>query len=175
MTKQQLKALDNATNTSGIRLSSGIEDSQGSGRAQSVSQNRIARRPVGGLTQWEGHPITPSVEPLANETDAVLSHHSMVYSSLEEDQDYSALEVTDFDSVSTPNAQYERQSNIPKPVKNTTLGEKICTGLLPESASRPPQEWIPFMLRKVGAFSLAGVLFVLVGLLEFLSRLEQKR
>lgn len=112
---------------------------------------------------------------MANETDVVLSHRPIVHPSLEEGQDYSALEVTDFDSVLTPNAQYERQSTIPKPVKQTTLGEKVRTGLLPESPSRPPKEWIPFMLRKVRAFSLAGVLFMLVGLLEFLSRLEQKR
>ncbi len=174
-TKQQLKALDNVANTPEIRLSSGIEDSQSSGRAQSVPQYMIARRPVDGLTQWEGHPSTPPVGPLANETDVVLSHRPIVYPSLEEGQDYSALEVTDFDSVSTPNAQYERQSIIPKPAKNTTPGEKVRTGLLPESPSRPPKEWIPFMLRKVGAFSLAGVLFMLVGLLEYLSQLEQKR
>ncbi len=175
MTKQQLKASDNVANTPEIRLSSEMEDSQSSGRAQSVPQYMIARRPVDGLTQWEEHPSTPPVEPLINETDVVLSHRPIEHPSLEEGQDYSALEVTDFDSVSPPNAQHDRQSTIPKSVKNTTLGEKVRTGLLPESSSHPPKEWIPFMLRKVGAFSLAGVLFMLVGLLEFLSRLEQKR
>ena len=175
VTKQQLKALDNVANTPEIRLSSGIEDSQNSGRAQSVPQYMIARRPVDGLTQWEGHPSTSPDEPLANETSVALSHCPIVYPSLEEGQNYSALKVTDFNSVSTPNAQYEWQSTVPKLVKNTTLGEKVRTDLLPESPSRPPKEWIPFMLRKVGAFSLAGILFMLVGLLEFLSRLEQKR
>ena len=135
----------------------------------------IARRPVGELTQWEGHPSTPPVESLANETDVVLSHRPIVYPSLKEGQDYSALKVTNFDSASTPNAQYERQSTSSKPVKNTILDEKVRTDLLPESPSRPPKEWIPFMLRKVGAFSLADVLFMLVELLKFLSRLEQKR
>lgn len=175
MIKQQLKALDNVANTPKIRLSSGLEDSQSSGRAQSVPQYMVARRPVGGLTQWEEHPLTSPVESLVNETDVVLSHRPIVYPSLEEGQDYSALEVTEFDSVSTPNAQHERQSTISKSAENNTIGEKVRTGLLPESSSHPPKEWIPFMLRKVGAFSLAGVLFMLVGLLEFLSRLEQKR
>ena len=167
VTKQQLKALDNFANTPEIRLSSEIEDSQSSGRVQSVPQYMIARRSVDESTQWEEHPSTSP--------DVVLSPRPIVYPSLKEGQNYSSLKVTDFDSVSTPNAQYERQSTIPKPVKNTILGEEIRTDLLPEFSSRPPKEWIPFMLRKVGAFSLAGVLFMLVGLLKFLSRLEQKR
>lgn len=85
MKKQQLKALDNVANTPKIRNSFEIEeDPQSSVPAPNVSQYIIARHPVGGLTQWEEHPSTPPVEPLVNETDAVVSHRSTVYFSTEE-------------------------------------------------------------------------------------------
>lgn len=99
----------------------------------------------------------------------------MIYLSLKENQDYSALKVIDFNSVSTLDAQYEQQLTITKSVENSTLSEKIRTDLLPESSSRSFKKWISLMLCKVEAFSLADVFFMLVELLEFLSQLKQKR
>ena len=77
----------------------------------------ISRRPIGRLTQSEGYPSNSLIELSGNDTYVVPPHCPKVYSSLEEGQDPSALEVTDSNGVYTPETQYKPQSTTPKPAK----------------------------------------------------------
>ncbi len=72
------------------------------------------------------------------------------------------------DSFSTQEAQCcQALAKIPSIDENVTRASEPLEG--------SHQEWIPFMLRKSRAFSLALVLLMFVGLLELLSQLEQRK
>jgi hypothetical protein len=94
---------------------------------------------------------------------------------MEEEQYHTVLEVMDFERFIASEPQHEREPTLSKPARNTRCGETVGDFLLPDSLNCPHKEWVPFMLRKTGASLLAVVIFMLVGLLEFLDRFERRR
>jgi len=109
-----------------------------------------------------------------NEVPADLPRSAST-SSMEEEQHLSVLEVVDFEHFVASEPKHEREPTLSKPAIYTSCGKILGDSLLPEPHSGLHKEWIPFMLRKTVASLLAVILFMLVGLLEFLDRFEKKR
>ena len=93
-------------------------------------------------------------------------------SSMEERQSVSG--IVDHERASSTEAQSWPPLDSSKPNPRTDLDWREDDLLSPKSPMQPHNEWIPFMLRKRSAFSLAIVLVALVAILEFLGRLEQR-
>ena len=171
MTRQQLTALDDVENSREALFPPRIRDDQ----TTVATEHSIARRPVASSTQLEGHPSSLSAELSIGEVPVIMSQHATSSSSTGIEQDNSVLKVTDFEGHLAPGAQHERNSIFRKPTMNADRSTVMERAPSSEFLDSLHKEWIPFMLRKTGAFSLAVVLFMLVGLLEFLDRLKKIR
>jgi len=169
------KALDDAETTQKAHSSFfGTEDRQSTITSERASRYRIQRRPVASPAQLEGPYSNLSIGIERNKVPADLPRFASA-SSMEEEQHHSVLEVVNFEHFVASEPKHEREPIISNPAIYTSCGEILGDSLLPEPHGGLHKEWIPFMLRKTVASLLAVILFMLVGLLEFLDRFEKKR
>lgn len=156
--------------------SSRLEDDHSIVVPISLSQYTMKRRPVVRSAFSEERQSSSLLDRSpVNGCAAASAQTPLNFLPMNGEQGYSGLEAVSYDELSASEAQTQRAE---APIERTIDAESSNND---ESSSHlktlrvSHKEWIPFMLRKKGAFLLALVLCVLVGLLESLDRLEQKR
>ena len=100
-----------------------------------------------------------------------VNHSTLEVSGSEQTTDYSTLEVSGSDYSGALNAAVTQ----PKADLQPNLLGSLESSSASSSTNPGKKEWIPTMLGKWPAFSLALALFLFVGLLEYFERLSRER
>ena len=166
---------DSTGNTQQNQLPMGNEGLECNVSRDSMSQYSIVRRPVARSAQPDGHPLSLAPGDQLNEVGIARLPYPMMSPSMNAGRDHSVLDVMSIEGLLAPEAQSKRPSTSPNRNTYTNFNKEVETTMPPEPTGRSYKEWIPLMLRKTAAFSLAMVLFALVGILRFLDLLEKRR
>ena len=135
----------------------------------------IPRRPVPRSSLSEcGESCRPATSS-TGEANSTVHHRESGVVMVEQPVDYSTLEVSGSHHSDALNPSCKDAVTQPKANLHSNIPEELESSSTSSSAIPGKKEWIPIMLRKWPAFSLALALFFFVGLLEYFDHLNRER